>query len=202
MKSPASASTASLLLARYQPPDRCVRATERLLRKARQLSSVRVLHINSTRQGGGVAEILSSLTPLMNDIGIATEWAVVEGSPEFFAFTKDLHNGLQGEPITPARASMALHEQGALANAETIRLQDFDVVIVHDPRPLPLIEVRGRQKWIWWCHIDLSSPFPDVWSYLAPMVDRYDRAVFSLPEYGQELAVPSSSSCRQSIRSP
>src|SRR5215207_6908629 len=134
------------LLTRYQPLIG-VRATDRLLRKARRLSGLKVLHINSTRQGGGVAEILSSLTPLMNDIGIATEWAVIEASPEFFAFTKDLHNGLQGEAITPARASMTLHEDGTLTNAETMRLEDFDVIIVHDPQPLPLIEVRGRQKW-------------------------------------------------------
>jgi trehalose synthase len=167
-----------------------VRARDRLLKKARRLSALRVIHINSTRQGGGVAEILSSLTPLMNDIGITTEWLVIEGSPEFFAFTKDLHNGLQGEPITPSPAGAALHREVALTNFGATRLDDFDVVIVHDPQPLPLVFRRGRQVWIWQCHIDLSEPAPAVWKYIATLVERYDCAVFSLPEYGQRLSIP------------
>jgi trehalose synthase len=105
------------LLARHQPLIG-VRATERMLKKARRLSGLRVLHINSTRQGGGVAEILSSLTPLMNDVGVATEWFVLEGTAEFFAFTKDIHNGLQGESVTPSGVNIELHREVALANAE------------------------------------------------------------------------------------
>src|SRR5437016_12201495 len=85
------------LLSRYQPLIG-IRATDRLLKKARRLSGLRVLHVNSTRQGGGVAEILSSLTPLMNDVGVMAEWLVIDGSPEFFAFTKDIHNALHGQP--------------------------------------------------------------------------------------------------------
>jgi trehalose synthase len=189
MESPPAERPFSSFLARYQPLIG-VRATDRLLKKARQLSPLRVLHINSTREGGGVAEILSSLTPLMNDIGIETEWIVLEGTPEYFAFTKDIHNGLQGEPIALSSANMQRHREVALANAQAARLADFDVVIVHDPQPLPLVEARGAQTWIWCCHIDLSAPFPDVWNYLAPMVERYDLAVFSLSEYGQSLDVP------------
>ena len=86
------------MLSRYQPLIG-IRATDRLLRKAGRLNGLKVLHVNSTRQGGGVAEILSSLTPLMNDVGIQTEWLVIEGSPEFFAFTKDIHNGLHREAV-------------------------------------------------------------------------------------------------------
>ena len=177
------------LLERYQPLIG-VRATDRLLKKARRLSGLKILHVNSTRQGGGVAEILSSLTPLMNDVGITTEWLVIDGSPEFFAFTKDIHNGLHGEPIGLTTESMSLHRDVAHANGTQSRLSDYDVIIVHDPQPLPLVELRERQRWIWCCHIDLSAPDPGIWSYLGPTVDRYDAVVFSLPEYAQPLSVP------------
>jgi trehalose synthase len=190
MQSLARARTAQAsLLARYQPL-LGVRATERLLKKARQLSGVRILHVNSTRQGGGVAEILSSLTPLMNDVGIVTEWLVIDGPPEFFAFTKDLHNGLQGQPLALDPAGVMLHREISNASAMQAPLGDFDVVIVHDPQPLPMIEARKRQTWIWCCHIDLSTPSAAVWNYLAPTVELYDAAVFSLPEYAQPLSVP------------
>src|ERR1044072_4500868 len=95
------------------------RAINRLRRKARSFSGVRVLHINSTRQGGGVAEILSSLTPLMNELGIATDWHVIEGSPQFFAITKSIHNGLQGQQVQLAPAARLTHRDVALGNAAT-----------------------------------------------------------------------------------
>jgi len=167
-----------------------IRATERLLRKARQLAGLKVLHINSTRHGGGVAEILSSLTPLMDDMGIKTDWLVIAGPAEFFAVTKDIHNALQGQPITIAPAAMRLHRDIVQANGMRARLDDYDVVIVHDPQPLPLVELRGQQTWIWCCHIDLSAPFAPAWDYLAPMVERSDSVVFSLPEYAQPIAAP------------
>jgi trehalose synthase len=177
------------LLERYQPLIG-VRATERLLKKARQLRGLKVLHVNSTRQGGGVAEILSSLTPLMNDIGIDAEWLVIEGSPEFFAVTKDIHNGLQGETVGLSANGKTLHRGVAHANGGQVALEDYDVVLVHDPQPVALVDLRRQQRWAWWCHIDLSAPDPEVWSYLAPTVERYDAAVFSLPEYAQPLSVP------------
>lgn len=185
----ASRSAQPLLLDRYQPLIG-VRAEGRLLKKARRLEGLKVLHVNSSRQGGGVAEILSSLTPLMNDVGILSDWLVIDGSPEFFGVTKDLHNGLHGEPVALPSEHKALHREAAYANAARARLEDYDVVIVHDPQPLPLIELRRQQTWIWCCHIDLSAPDPGVWSYLAPFVDRFDAAVFSLAEYAQPLAVP------------
>ena len=157
------------LLERYQQLIG-IRATERLVRKARRLAGRKVLHINSTRQGGGVAEILSNLTPLMNEIGIETEWLVIDGTPDFFAFTKDIHNALHGEAVELAPAGMRLHRDVARANAAQARLDDYDVVIVHDPQPLPIVEVRRQQSWIWCCHIDLSAPFPQAWNYLAPMI--------------------------------
>jgi trehalose synthase len=189
-RSPAPSLGAPSLLERYQQLIGN-RATARLLKKARRLAGLKVLHVNSTRQGGGVAEILSSLTPLMNEVGIETDWLVIDGSPEFFAFTKDLHNGLHGEPIELAGADMLLHRDVACGNGTQGQLDGHDVVIVHDPQPLPLVQLRKhRQAWIWCCHIDLSAPFESAWNYLGPMVELYDTAVFSLPEYARPLDVP------------
>ena len=186
---PAQGLHAPSLLERYQPLIGA-RATERLLKKARRLVGLKVLHVNSTRQGGGVAEILSSIIPLMNSIGLDAQWLVIDGSPEFFALTKDIHNGLQGDPIQVAAEGMRLHRHTAHANAAEASLDGYDIVLVHDPQPLPLVELRQRQRWIWCCHIDLSAPDPGVWNYLAESVARYDAAIFSLPEYAQPLDVP------------
>src|SRR5262245_17957993 len=177
------------LLERYQPLIGA-RAMERLLKKARQLYGLKVLHINSTRRGGGVAEILSSMTPLMNSVGIDAQWHVIDGPPDFFALTKDIHNGLQGDPIEISAAAMRLHRDTAHANAAAAALERYDMVLVHDPQPLPLVELKQGQRWIWCCHIDLSAPDPGVWNYLAASVERYDAAIFSLPEYAQPLKVP------------
>src|SRR5262249_49034740 len=176
-------------LSRYQPLIG-VRATQRLLRKARRVSGIKVFHVNSTPQGGGVAEILSSLPPLMKELGILNDWVVVTGSPEVFPFTKDVHNGLHGEPVPLVRESLALHANVAHANAAQAQLENYDVVIVHDPQPVRLVELRGRQRWVWCCHIDLSAPYEPAWQYLAQSVNGYDAAVFSLPEYAQPLTVP------------
>jgi trehalose synthase len=176
-------------LSRYQPLIG-VRATQRLLRKARRLRGLKVLHVNSSPQGGGVAEILSSLVPLMNELGITTDWFVITGSPEFFSFTKDVHNALHGEPVALARERLALHADVAHANGSQARLDTYDLIIVHDPQPLRLVELRRSQRWVWCCHIDLSAPYEPAWEYLAQSVNGYDAVVFSLPEYAQPLAVP------------
>jgi trehalose synthase len=186
---PAQGIGSPSLLERYQPLIGA-RATERLLKKAGRLKGLKVLHVNSTRQGGGVAEILSSVTPLMTSIGLEAQWLVIDGSPEFFALTKDIHNGLQGDPIQISREGMHLHRNTAHANAAAAALEGYDIIFVHDPQPLPLVELRQGQRWIWCCHIDLSAPNPDVWSYLATNVERYDAAIFSLSEYAQPLNVP------------
>jgi len=197
---PAGNVTQLSLLSRYQPLIG-VRATERLLRKARKISGLKILHVNSTRQGGGVAEILSSLTPLMNDVGITTEWLVIDGSSAFFAFTKDIHNGFHGEPVEVAPESITLHREVAQANGTESRLCDYDVIIVHDPQPLPLIELRQQQRWIWCCHVDLSAPHQNVWSYLAPSINRYDAAGFLFPSMRSPLPCRRASSCRPLIPS-
>ena len=163
---------------------------ERLLRKVEVLHDIHVVNINSTYYGGGVAELLSSLTLLMNASGIRTGWRVIEGRPDFFSITKKMHNALQGGDIELTDLKVQIYEEVAYENAARLHL-DHDVVIVHDPQPLPLIQhFRKKSPWIWRCHVDLSNPHPDVWDYLAPLVEQYDAVVMSLPEYAQKLGTP------------
>ena len=165
-------------------------AVERILRKASHLRDVHVTHVNSTQYGGGVAELLSSLTLLMNGAGIKTGWRVIQGRPDFFSITKKLHNALQGADINLTDLKLRIYEEVAFENAVRNHL-DHDVVIVHDPQPLPLIRYyRKKAPWIWQCHIDLSVPHMALWKYLMSFVERYDAVVLSLPEYAQKLDVP------------
>ncbi len=163
---------------------------ERILKTAERLRDLHVVNINSTYYGGGVAELLSSLTLLMNAAGIKTGWRVIQGRPDFFSITKKMHNALQGAEINLTELKMQIYEEVAYENAARMHL-DHDVVIVHDPQPLPLIQhFRKKAPWIWRCHVDLSRPNPDLWAYLAPLVERYDAVVLSLPEYAQNLTTP------------
>ena len=163
---------------------------DRLLKKIEALRDLHVVNINSTYYGGGVAEILSSLTLLMNASGIETGWRVIEGRPDFFSVTKKMHNALQGADIMLTDLKVQIYEEVAFENAARLHL-DHDVVIVHDPQPLPLIQYfRKKAPWIWRCHVDLSNPHPDVWNYLVPLIERYDAVVLSLPEYAQKLSPP------------
>ena len=165
-------------------------AVERLLRKVEALRDLHIVNVNSTYYGGGVAEILSSLTLLMNACGIKTGWRVIEGRPDFFSITKKMHNALQGADIKLTDLKMQIYEEVAYENSARLHL-DHDVVIVHDPQPLPLIQhFRKKAPWVWRCHADLSHPNPNVWAYLAPLVERYDAVVLSLPEYAQNLGTP------------
>jgi trehalose synthase len=165
-------------------------AVERILKKAESLRDLHIVNINSTYYGGGVAEILSSLTLLMNASGIRTGWRVIQGRPDFFSITKKMHNALQGADIKLTDLKMQIYEEVAYENAARLHL-DHDVVIVHDPQPLPLIQqFRKKAPWIWRCHIDLSHPNPEMWAYLAPLVEQYDAVVLSLAEYAQKLGAP------------
>ena len=163
---------------------------ERILRKASLLHDLHVAHVNSTYYGGGVAELLSSVTLLMNGAGIKTGWRVIQGRPDFFSITKKMHNALQGADINLTDLKLHIYEEVAFENAVRNHL-DHDVVIVHDPQPLPLIRhYRKNAPWIWRCHIDLSAPNMKLWEYLRSFVERYDAVVLSVPEYAQKLEVP------------
>jgi trehalose synthase len=163
---------------------------ERLLKKVEALRDIHVVNVNSTYYGGGVAELLSSLTLLMNASGIKTGWRVIEGRPDFFSVTKKMHNALQGGDINLTDLKVQIYEEVVFENAARLHL-DHDVVIVHDPQPLPLIQhFRKKAPWVWRCHVDLSQPHQDVWDYIAPLVEQYDAVVMSLPEYAQRLGTP------------
>jgi trehalose synthase len=163
---------------------------DRILSKAKRLSDLHVVNVSSTYYGGGVAEILSSLTLLMNGAGIQTGWRVIQGRPDFFSITKKMHNALQGDEISLTELKMQIYEEVALENAVRNHI-DHDVVVVHDPQPLPLIRhYRKKTPWIWRCHADLTHPNVELWSYLAPLIERYDAVVLSLPAYAQKLAAP------------
>lgn len=163
---------------------------ERIARKVARIRDLHVLNVNSTYYGGGVAEILSSLTLIMNTSGIRTGWRVIQGRPEFFSITKKMHNALQGDEINLTDLKRRIFEEVCAENAARMHI-DHDLVIVHDPQPLPLVRFfRKKAPWIWRCHVDLTSPNQALWSYLAGFIERYDAVVLSLPEYAQKLTTP------------
>ncbi len=155
-----------------------------LERLARRLSGLKVAHLNATSMGGGVAEILRSLVPMMNAMGIDTKWFYITGDPEFFQVTKHIHNSLQGGAWQfDGRA----HDVFLCTNrriAEVLGALDVDLWIVHDPQPCPVSAgMRAFRQAIWHCHIDSSSPNRAVWNYFQRYLSGYDRLVFCLPEY-------------------
>jgi trehalose synthase len=164
---------------------------ERIAAKADLVRTMRIAHISSTFYGGGVTELLTPLTLMMNATGIETDWHLIQGTPGFFGCTKKLHNTLQGESVDFSDAERAIYEEVVFENATRLHLDECDAVIVHDPQPLPLITHFPdlEMPWLWQCHIDLSSPHAQVWTYLRQFIEQYDAAVFSLPEYGQDLHV-------------
>lgn len=154
--------------------------------KARGLMGKRVVHVNSTSQGGGVAEILSSLVPLMNDVGIETDWRVLHGNPDFFTITKKFHNALQGGSLNLTDIKKQLYIQASEAFSTYFHI-DADCVIVHDPQPLPLIKFyKKKVPWVWRCHVDLSVPNEALWDFLKAFIMRYDIAIISSEMYRKE----------------
>ena len=126
-------------------------AAERIFRKADQVRTMQVAHVSSTFYGGGVTEILTPLTLMMNAIGIETDWHLIQGTPGFFSCTKKLHNTLQGENIEVSDAERAIYEQVVFENATRLHLEECDAVIVHDPQPLPLVRhfAEREMPWLW-----------------------------------------------------
>jgi trehalose synthase len=146
------------------------------------------LHINSTRSGGGVAEILQRMIPIIAELGIDVRWEVIEGDPEFFDITKKIHNALQGNPETFTEKMWQHHYEINRKSAEKLIL-DADAVIVHDPQPVPLIHFRKRGRWIWRCHIDLSNPQLHVWNNLNQYCKKYDAVIFSVSKFARAMPV-------------
>jgi trehalose synthase len=148
-------------------------------------------HINSTRYGGGVAELLARLVPWTQSLGIQTSWDVISGSPAFFEVTKKMHNALQGADVEIFHDELDLYLHSLQENARRLRL-DADVVVVHDPQPVYLINYCqvDQRRMVWRCHIDLSQPQPRVWHFLRHAVCKYAMAIFHVPQFAQPLSIP------------
>jgi trehalose synthase len=127
----------------------------------------------------------------MNSVGIKTGWRIIQGAPDFFSITKKMHNALQGDEINLSDRKIQLYEEVIYENAVRNHLENHNMVIIHDPQPLPMIKhYKKNGPWIWRCHIDLTSPNKELWNYLAPTIEKYDAVVFSLKEYGQDIKTP------------
>ncbi len=164
-------------------------AVQRLRDAAEPLRGARILQVNSTSYGGGVAELLATHIPLLRDLGIDASWAVIEGSDEFFAVTKAVHNGLQGMDVEWTPHMQDVYWERVRANAAAFD-GTYDHVLIHDPQPagsLEVLEEMGRRsgKWTWRIHIDLSNTNERVWSFFEPIINRYDATIFTLEEFVQ-----------------
>jgi trehalose synthase len=165
---------------------------KRLHQLAGRFAGKKIVHVNSTRTGGGVAEILSWMVPLMRELGIDAHWEVIGGSPEFYRVTKSFHNGLQGLPVALGRSDFDLHYRVNRENAERLNLE-ADIVFIHDPQPiyLPAFTPPGRVgRWIWRCHIDASHPNRAVWKYLEAAVQQYHATIFSMAAFTRAMQIP------------
>jgi trehalose synthase len=155
---------------------------------SKKLKDLKVLHVNSTYKGGGVAEILQRFIPLMNELGIKTDWKVFKGDEKFFSFTKKLHNLLH----LPSEKCINSEEfvyylKITYENLKEIDTENYDVIFIHDPQPMGLIvNKQKKQKWIWRCHIDTSTPDPRAWNFIENFLNSYDACIFHMPEFVYE----------------
>ena len=162
--------------------------------EAEKLSGKHITCVNSTYQGGGVAEILNSLVPMFDQVGVDFGWRILHGTPDFFTITKKFHNALQGDSINLSRRKKDIYFETNRRFSMFTHLEQHDLVIIHDPQPLPLISFyKKTQPWIFRCHIDISNPNKEVWEYLKGFIQKYDQFVVSLPEYKKnDLNIPQS----------
>ncbi|MDT8272062.1 MAG: glycosyltransferase [Desulfomonilia bacterium] len=166
-------------------------AVDRICEKARKLKGLHVAHVNSTYYGGGVAEMLSALTLIMNSVGIKTGWRTIQGAPDFFSITKKMHNALQGGDINLSERKCRIYEKIIFENAARNHLDHHNFVIIHDPQPLPMITHYTKNgPWVWRCHVDLTAPNRELWAYLLQFIRKYDAAVFTLEEYKKDIPIP------------
>ncbi|TCJ20042.1 glycosyltransferase [Rubrobacter taiwanensis] len=153
----------------------------RLEELAGPLRGARVLHLNATPYGGGVAEILRSEVPLLRDLGLDADWKIITGDEKFFSVTKKLHNALQGAEQELSAQERETYITHSVRNAHLLE-ERYDLIVVHDPQPLALPHFYGGDgtRWLWRCHIDTSEPNPRVWGFLEPYLSEYDAAAFTL----------------------
>jgi trehalose synthase len=159
-----------------------------LMLVADKLKGKIVQHINSTAVGGGVAEILNRMVPLLTELGVDSRWDVMKGGEQFFWVTKKFHNALHGKHEEITQRDFDIFMETSRRSIEQLDTYG-DIVFVHDPQPIALINKKSANKWIWRCHIDISNPNQTVWEYLRSFVDKYDAAVFSAPSFSQNLPI-------------
>ena len=159
---------------------------ERLFEKVGNIKTKHIACISSTYQGGGVAEILNSVVPLFDDLGLSFGWRILHGSPDFFTITKKYHNALQGDRINLTKRKKNIYYETNRRFSKFTHL-DHDLIVVHDPQPLPLIDFYEKeQPWILRFHIDFENPNPELWEYLSGFIKRYDHMVISNEEYRKD----------------
>ena len=158
---------------------------------AKELKGKTIKMINSTAVGGGVAEMLNRLVPLLSELEVPTHWDVITGGNDFFEVTKAFHNALHGAPYQLTQAAKDIF---LMYNEQNRRRMQFgeDIVVIHDPQPAGLVLSRPQTPahWVWRCHIDLSNPNAEVWQFLRPFVEQYDAAIFSSQSFTQQLSIP------------
>jgi trehalose synthase len=164
---------------------------EELRALAARVKGSSVQMVNSTSVGGGVAEMLNRVVPLMEELDLSVKWDVITGGDDFFAITKAFHNSLHGEPYSLSDESFSTFLSFTEKNRARLQF-DADFTVIHDPQPAALVQSKPQRKgrWIWRCHIDLSHPNRRVWNFLAPFVSLYDAAIFSSPSFARQLPIP------------
>ncbi|OGX29374.1 MAG: glycosyl transferase family 1 [Omnitrophica WOR_2 bacterium RIFCSPLOWO2_12_FULL_51_24] len=155
---------------------------------AERLKGKVIQNINSTSVGGGVAEILHRIVPLLKELGVDARWDLIKGGEQFFEATKKFHNALHGMPVEISQKDFDIFLDTNRSNAEEVNIYG-DVVFIHDPQPAALIRKKKENKWVWRCHIDVSEPNQKVWGFLRGFIDGYDAAVFSAPAFSQRLPI-------------
>jgi trehalose synthase len=155
---------------------------------AEKLSGKVVQNINSTSVGGGVAEILNRMVPLLKELGVDARWDLIKGGERFFEVTKKFHNALHGVNIEVTGEDYDVFLETSRSNMEEMNLYG-DIVFIHDPQPVALVDKKQDRKWVWRCHVDVSEPDEEVWRFLRGFIDKYDSAVFSAPAFSQKLPI-------------
>lgn len=159
---------------------------------ADRLKGKKIQHINSTKVGGGVAEMLHRVIPLMQELGIDASWDVIEGNAEFYNVTKKFHNALHGRTEDITDEDFNIYRKMSEHNINKMQLTG-DIEFIHDPQPAALIEKKKKndgRKWLWRCHVDVSEPNERVWAFLLNYIERYDGSVFSSPKFTRPLSIP------------
>jgi len=157
---------------------------------AHKLEGRVIQNINSTSVGGGVAEILGRMVPLLQDLGVDSRWDVVRGGEKYFQITKKFHNALHGREVEIAREDYEIFLETTRQNIEQMEFYG-DIVFIHDPQPVALVEKRKylKNRWVWRCHIDFTDPDPEIWNFIKSFVEQYDASVFSAPSFAQPLPI-------------